>query len=151
MTASKAGGLRLVVRRVIAASPERLFEAWTTSSQVQAWWGPRDVRCASAEIDARVGGRYRIANALPDGRVVVIAGEFLAIDRPSELVYTWHIEPGEAAPERVTVRFEARGAETEVVVIHEQIADPRKRDEHEAGWSGCLDGLVAHVSGDARS
>jgi uncharacterized protein YndB with AHSA1/START domain len=139
--------LRLVVRRTIAASPARLFEAWTTPAQFTMWWGPKHVRCTQAEIDASVGGRYRIENELPDGRVVVIAGEFLSVVPPSELVYTWRIEPvaRNAEPERVTVRFEPRGARTEVIVVHERIATQPSRDQHEAGWCGCLDGLAALV------
>ncbi|HWU89173.1 MAG TPA: SRPBCC domain-containing protein [Kofleriaceae bacterium] len=133
--------LGLEVRRLIPARPERLFEAWTTPAQLEAWWGPRGVRCTRAEIDPRVGGGYRIGNELPDGRVVHIAGEFLVFEPPHRLVYTWRLEG--ADPERVTVRFEPRGAATEVVVVHERIADPRARAEHERGWEGCLDGLAA--------
>jgi uncharacterized protein YndB with AHSA1/START domain len=140
-----ATNLSLVVRRVIAASPARLFEAWTTAGQLQAWWGPRGVRCIGAEVDARVGGAYRIGNQLPDGGVVWIAGEFLVVEPPRELVFTWRIEPGGAA-EQVTVRFEPRGSETEVVVVHERIASAEARDEHGQGWEGCLAGLADSVS-----
>jgi len=136
---------RLVVRRVIAASPERLFEAWTTPAQLLAWWGPAGVRCTSAEVDARIGGSYRIANELPDGRVITISGEFLVVTPPTELVYTWHVEPGESGNERVTVQFVSRGAATEVVITHEHIASQPTRDEHETGWLGCLDGLAAFL------
>jgi uncharacterized protein YndB with AHSA1/START domain len=144
----KAGRtLSLVVRRVIAASPSRLFEAWTTPSQLQAWWGPRGVRCTLAEIDLRVGGGYRIGNELPDGCVLFISGEFLSIDPPRQLAYTWWVETGGSRPsrddaERVTVRFEPRGAGTEVIVVHERIEDERARDQHAEGWDGCLEGLA---------
>jgi glutathione S-transferase len=135
------------VRRLIQADPARLFEAWTNPAQLRAWWGPRGVRCTGAQIDARVGGCYRIDNALPDGRVVVISGEFLVVEPPTRLEFTWAVEPpiGTAWPERVSVRFEARGRDTEVVVTHEQIPDARTRDEHENGWTGCLDGLAAFL------
>ena len=136
----------LRVERVIAASPARLFEAWTTPSQLLAWWGPRGVRCTHAEVDPRAGGRYRIANSLPSGQVLWIVGEFLVVEPPAKLVYTWTIEPGDRRPELVTVRFEARGpAETAVIVLHEQIADDRSYDERAAGWDGCLERLAAHV------
>lgn len=136
--------ITLVVRRTIAASAERLFGAWTDPEQLRAWWGPADVVCTHAEVDARVGGRYRIGNTLADGNVVFIVGEFVAVEPPRRLVYTWSIEGEEAAPiERVTVRFDPRGEETEVIVLHERITDAPTRDAHRAGWEGCLDGLVA--------
>lgn len=143
---SGADTLSLVVRRRIPASPARLFAAWTTPAQLEAWWGPRGVRCTHAEVDPRVGGSYRIGNALPDGREVFIVGEFLVFDPPHELVYTWRLEPAGGDPERVTVRFEPRGAETEVVVVHERIGAPRTREEHAGGWEGCLDGLLAFAA-----
>jgi uncharacterized protein YndB with AHSA1/START domain len=129
----------LVMRRTIHADPARLFAAWTDPEQLRAWWGPRPVTCAGAEVDLRVGGHYRIANRLPDGAIVVIEGEFRAIDPPRELVYTWRL--GVEPESLVTVRFEPRGDATEVVVIHERIADEATRDSHGEGWRGCLDGL----------
>lgn len=144
---SDSSTLTLVVRRVIAASPARLFEAWTTPAQLVAWWGPRDVRCTVAEVDARAGGRYRIGNLLPTGETLFITGEFLAVEPPTRLVYSWTLEPGGGSPERVTVRFEPRGpGQTEVIVLHERIASEPARTQHAAGWEGCLDGLGSHIS-----
>jgi uncharacterized protein YndB with AHSA1/START domain len=140
-----AAALTLVVRRVIAASPERLFEAWTTPAQFRAWWGPRGVRCIHAEIDPRVGGSYRIGNRLPGGEVLWIVGEFLEVAPGQRLVFTWRREPESAPTEHVTVRFEPRGAATEVIVVHERIASDGVRDEHEQGWLGCLAGLEAYL------
>lgn len=141
--------LLLIVRRTIRAPIERVFAAWTEPEHLQRWWGPAGMRCCLAEIDLRVGGRYRIGNQTADGDVIWIEGEFERIAAPRELVYSWRI--GEAGPERVTVRFEARDGGTEVVVVHEHIATPKHRDQHEAGWQGCIDGLVGWVEhGTAR-
>lgn len=139
-----SGTLHLVVRRTIRATPERLFDAWTSPEQLIQWWGPVGVTCPVAEVDLRVGGRYRLANETPAGDTIWITGEFERIDRPNEIVYTWSIEPASREPERVTVRFSPKSdGHTEVIVVHERIADARERDEHERGWHGCLDGLVA--------
>ena len=142
-------GIVLVVRRTIRASPERIFEAWTRPEHLRAWWGPRPVTCSGAEVDLRVGGRYRIDNALPDGNTVVIEGIFRAIEPPNKLVYTWRM--GAEAPESslVTVRFEARGDATEVVIVHESIPSEVVRRSHLDGWNGCLAGLEAFFTGRA--
>lgn len=137
-------GVTLVTRRTIRASAARLFAAWTEPAQLLAWWGPRPVTCSAAEVDLRVGGRYRIANRLPDGSTLVIEGEFQIVQPPHRLVYTWRA--GEDQASRVTVRFEPRGDDTEVVVIHEMIPGERMRDSHERGWAGCLEGLERHFS-----
>jgi len=137
----------LVVRRTIAASPERLFDAWTDPQQLVHWWGPPPVQCIAAEIDLRVRGRYRIANRFPDGRVLWIVGAFEVISRPTLLVYSWRIESGPHPRERVRVQFLARGAsKTEVVVTHERIVDGDLRRRHRDGWIGCLDKLAAFVA-----
>lgn len=150
ITEQAASAVSLTVRRTIRASSERLFDAWTRPEQLKQWWGPASVECVDAEVDLRVGGRYRIANQFPDGKVLWIAGEFESIERPKRLVYTWRLESVEGPPERVTVTFEEHGPETEVVVTHERIATETARDRHEQGWFGCLDGLADFVSGPAR-
>ncbi len=149
---SNAQPLRLVVRRRIMASPRRLFDAWTNPAQLQTWWGPRGVRCLNADIDAQVGGSYCIDNQLPDGAIVRITGRFLAVEPPHRLIFTWQTEPVApgGAPERVTVEFLPRGAETEVVVRHQLIPNAEQRDTHDVGWQGCLEGLAAYL-GDITS
>jgi uncharacterized protein YndB with AHSA1/START domain len=152
-------GLTLLVRRTIRATPERLFAAWTEPAQLRRWWGPAHVACAAAEIDLRVGGRYRLANQFPDGSVWWIGGTFETVTPPYLLVYSWELSAGEIAPggspppaqaaERVTVRFEPRGGATELVVMHERIADAAARSGHRQGWLGCLDGLVEFLKSPA--
>jgi uncharacterized protein YndB with AHSA1/START domain len=137
--------LALIVRRTIRAPIERVFAAWTQPEHLQRWWGPAGMRCNAAEIDLRVGGRYRIGNEAANGDVVWIEGEFERIDPPRELVYTWRIGSEARAPERVTVRFEPKDGGTEVVVIHERITNEQSRTAHEAGWHGCIDGLAEYL------
>jgi len=135
----------LTVRRTIRASPERLFAAWTEAGRLRAWWGPEGVTCIGAEVDLRIGGRYRIGNRLPDGAVVWIVGAFEAVEPPHRLTYSWQLEGDPGSAERVTVLFQPLAAGTEVIVIHERIITPALRDRHELGWRGCLEGLARYV------
>ena len=137
----------LVVRKTIRAKAERLFAAWTSPAQLKLWWGPQGVKCIEAEVDLRCGGRYRIANRLPDWNIFWITGEFEVIEAPRKLVYTWRIEPETESSERVTVQFEQSGDDTEVIVTHERIASEEVRKIHEQGWYGCLEGLAKFVEG----
>jgi len=137
--------ITLFVRRTIRARAERVFAAWTQPEQLRAWWGPRPVTCAGAEVDLRVGGRYRIDNLLPDGSTVVIEGEFELVEPPHKLVYSWRMGEG-SEHSRVTVLFEQRGEATEVSVLHERVPSIPARDSHERGWIGCLDGLERHFA-----
>jgi uncharacterized protein YndB with AHSA1/START domain len=137
----------LVVRKTIRAKAERLFAAWTIPAQLKLWWGPQGVKCIDAEVDLRPGGRYRIANQLPDGKILWITGEFEVIEAPRKLVYTWRVEPETESSERVTVQFDASGDCTEVIVTHEHISSEELRKMHERGWFGCLESLAEFVEG----
>ena len=137
--------MNLVVSRIIPASAERLFKAWTEPEQLKQWWGPESVTCIAAEVDLRVGGRYRIGNRFPDGSVLWISGKFERIDAPHKLVYTWQIgtDPRE---ELVTVSFRPTAdGQTEVTVVHKRIPDTTTRDRHEQGWLGCLKKLASFL------
>lgn len=135
----------LVVRKTIRASAERLYTAWTDPAQLKLWWGPRGVECIDAQVDLRIGGHYRIGNRLPDGNVLWITGEFVSIEPPRKLVYTWRLEAQRDTVERVTVQFAPQGDGTEVIVTHELISDEALRDRHQQGWIGCLEGLARYL------
>jgi uncharacterized protein YndB with AHSA1/START domain len=137
--------ITLVVRRTIRATPERLFDAWTRPEQLPQWWGPQGVTCIAAQVDLRVGGRYRIANQFADGRLLWISGEFELIERPRRLAYTWRLEPSAGPAERVIVTLAAHGAGTRVVVTHQRIANAQLRQQHAQGWRGCLRRLARYT------
>lgn len=136
----------LVVRRRIAAPPQRVFDAWTQPRHLEAWWGPGGVTCPEAHVDLRVGGALRIANDTPGG-LVWIQGHFEVVEPPHRLVYTWQMEGHAGPPSRVTVRFDPAEGGTEVTVVHTRIDSEPTRDSHELGWHGCLDGLEQFLAG----
>jgi uncharacterized protein YndB with AHSA1/START domain len=152
-TPASGGGISLVARRLIRAPVQRVFAAWTEPERLKLWWGPEAVTCPEAEVDLRVGGAYRLANLLPDGRVIWVSGEFLEVEPPRKLVYTWLVGDPSAAAERtrVTVRFEPRESATEVIVVHELIASEGFRDRTSSGWDGCLASLAEYFENSAAS
>jgi uncharacterized protein YndB with AHSA1/START domain len=129
--------------RVIRASREKVFSAWTKPELLVQWWGPGPVTCPEAEVDLREGGEYRIANLHPDGSTTWISGRFEHVHPPEELVYTWNVSiiPGEAT--LVRVRFLPHAEGTELVLTHERFAVEAVRDMHVEGWTGCIDKLEA--------
>lgn len=137
---------KLHMQKLIPAPPERVFRAWTDPDELRKWWGPKGVRCLSAEVDLRIGGQYRIANELPDGTVLWIAGEFEIIEKPQVLIYTWIVETANPTVERVSVRFEPHEIGTELTLSHELISTTALRDQHQQGWIGCMDGLHDYLS-----
>jgi uncharacterized protein YndB with AHSA1/START domain len=97
-----------------------------------------------AEVDLRIGGRYRLGMQPPNNSPVLIVSGFYRLIQPLEkLVFTWSWEAaGPDEPETlVTVEFIALGYETQVVLTHEQFATIEGRDQHGEGWQGCLNRL----------
>lgn len=135
----------LVIKRVIRASPEEVFAAWTDPEALTQWWGPGEVSCPEAHVDLRVGGDYRLANREPDGSIIWISGRFETVRPPEELAYTWRVStiPGDATLVRVLFLPHAEG--TELVLTHDRFSDAAVRDMHVQGWGGCLDKLEAFL------
>lgn len=136
----------LTISRVIRASREKVFSAWTTPELLTKWWGPGHVTCPEAHVDLREGGGYRLANLEADGSIVWISGRFERVRVPEELVYTWNVSiiPGEAT--LVRVKFLPHPDGTELVLVHERFAAEALRDMHLQGWGGCLDKLEAFIA-----
>lgn len=141
---------RLVLRRQLDAPPAVVFKVWTEPDHMRNWFGPSpEFTNPFIEVDLRQGGRYRIAFLAPDGVQNVVGGEFLHVEPPKKLVYTWQWEPPNehAGHEtQVTVEFLPRGGGTELVLTHDRIPDQAMRQSHEKGWSGALDRLPTEVS-----
>jgi len=138
----------LIVRRRINAPAERLFAYWTEPVHLMHWWGPTGVTCESATLELRVGGGYRIGNRFPDGTVLWISGEFEVVTPPYQLVYTWQLSSGDVPPrgeaaERVSVTFTPVGDATDILIVHERVANNDVLSGHEQGWNQCLDRLAA--------
>ena len=58
-------------------TPEKVWRAWTDPEAVKRWWGPGPQDPVSlAELDVRVGGRFRIQMQNPDGEYFTAVGEF---------------------------------------------------------------------------
>ncbi len=143
----------LVVRveRVLDAPPARIFAAWTDPEVLRRWWAAEpDWTTPVAETDVRVGGGYRLAMQDSGGALHTMTGEYLEVDPPRRLVYTWRRQPraddaGGPDFSVVSVDFIAEGAATRVVLEERGFRDADERASHERGWAGCLDNLERRV------
>lgn len=141
----------LRMERVLDAPPERIFAAWTDPNLLRRWWAAEpDWTTPEARTDVRVGGQYRLSMRGTDGAVRSVAGEYLEVDPPRRLVYTWAWEshPDSASTGEITVvavDFVREGSATRVVLEQRGFADEAGRDSHDRGWQGCLDNLERRV------
>jgi uncharacterized protein YndB with AHSA1/START domain len=132
----------LTLQRRINASPAKIFAAWTEPSQLVKWMHPNNNDVIHAEMDVRVGGRFRIIMRTPGGEEHDVSGVFREVAQDEQLVYTW---AWRSTPEReslVTFTLRQDGEFTLLTLKHEQFFDETARDNHESGWNEILDGLV---------
>jgi uncharacterized protein YndB with AHSA1/START domain len=133
----------LVLHRHFDTDPETLFEAWTDPSVMALWLfvGP-DWR-AEVENDLRVGGIYRVKMFTTDGEVHTMSGEYIEIDPPRRLSFTWssHV----AADTVVTIDLSPADGGTEMTLTHSGLADATIKP-HSHGWTGCLESLGRHLT-----
>jgi uncharacterized protein YndB with AHSA1/START domain len=136
----------LKIRRVFEASRQQVYAAWTKPDLLKKWFRPAEgFRVALAEVDLRVGGQYRLALSPPDEeQVIAVSGKYREIKPGEKLVFTWAWEDDEPEAEEtlVTIEFIDRNGNTEVVLTHERFPNLEVRDQHAAGWEGCLKGLI---------
>ena len=128
----------LQITRTFPASPQKVFEAWTDPQQLGRWSAPTAEYDVSAQVDLRVGGRYRIQMTHSSGAVHTALGEYREVQPPNKLVYTWGWEDGSVSDTLVTVEFRDRDGATELTLTHERFPDAEWRDKHNQGWSGCI-------------
>jgi len=138
----------LALQRHYPVAPEKVWRAWTDAEAVKRWWGPGPGEPVSlAELDVRVGGRFRIVFGGPDGKMHECAGTYKEVVPNRKLVFTWHWP--NSTPERVsvvTIIFKEVNGETDLLFNHEQLFDEKARDDHKRGWSASLDKLAAFLA-----
>jgi uncharacterized protein YndB with AHSA1/START domain len=126
----------LVVRRVIPASREEVFDAWLDAENMAEWMRPGDTFEAKVELDPRVGGKFHIL--MIHGRDDHDHwGEYLEIDRPSRLSFTWISKATSNLPTIVTIELRDVEGGTELTLTHRGLPDA-KIDDHRNGWGAIL-------------
>jgi len=105
----------VVVTRTVNGPARLVFEAFTKAELFQRWWVPRSMGMTllSCEIDARVGGQYRLVFD-HDPEPVAFFGTYVEVQPPSRLAWT-NDEGGEGGSV-TTVTFEEKAGKTLVVV-----------------------------------
>jgi uncharacterized protein YndB with AHSA1/START domain len=150
-SAAGAAGLvnrpSLTLKRRLNASPEKVYAAWTDPQKITRWFAPPSVKAGSeqADIDARIGGRFRISFSTDD-EYYEVGGVYREVVPNQRLVFSW---AWHSTPEReslVTVTLKPDGDGTLLTLHHEQLFDQAARDGHERGWTGMLDNLEKHLA-----
>jgi uncharacterized protein YndB with AHSA1/START domain len=140
--------VRVCVTRAVAAQAEDVFDAWLDPAKVRQWFAPGLGQMRQVDVDPTVGGTFCFVQRRGDDDVAH-TGEYLELERPRRLVFTWQTPP---LPDRSRVRIDiaATGDGCELTLTHD--LEPQwaaKIAQMERGWSTMLDGMATFVEARA--
>ena len=140
----------LTLVRRIAARPSIVFEALATADGLAAWWGPDDLPVIHAEMDARVGGAFRVRFRTFDGQEHEACGDVIEVRPPERLVMSWRFTAGGEIEEvggNSRIEFDLRPIDggVELTFTHANLRNEASALSHRRGWTGALDKLVRRL------
>jgi uncharacterized protein YndB with AHSA1/START domain len=149
--AAQSDGLTLEMTRVLPAVPSVVFGAFSDSSELAKWWGPKGFTTPSLEFQPRVGESYRIEMQPSDGERFYLTGEFREVDPPARLAYTfvWEDPDLDDVETLVTLSFRDLGESTEVAFTQGPFKTEARRALHRDGWTDSFDKLGRLISAQA--
>lgn len=136
----RAEGSVLELAWLLAAPREHVFRALSEPATLATWWGPAGFTTPEIELDLEVGGGYRFGMQPPEGELFHLAGEFLEVDRPRRLAYTFRWEEPDPDDREtvVTLTLEDLGAATRLALRQSGFATDARLELHRSGWTDSL-------------
>jgi uncharacterized protein YndB with AHSA1/START domain len=143
--------LALELKRVLPAPPTRVFRALTEPGELAKWWGPEGFTSPGMDFDPRVGGSYRITMQPPEGEAFHLSGEFLEVDPPNRLAYTFLWDPPDPDDRETVAKLslQALGHSTEVTLHQSGFATDDRVALHRDGWTESFERLERLISAEA--
>jgi uncharacterized protein YndB with AHSA1/START domain len=131
--------------RVLEATPEGVFDAWTTPSEVTEWWDPSGEPLTSCSIDLRIGGAFRFETA---GHAPAFEGTYALIERPHRLEFV-----AMGARGSVELQAHTRGTLMKVAIEcpTQELFEMYGKLRVAEGTNGTLDNLVRKLAPSRES
>ena len=140
----------LRVERLIDATPEEVFDAYTDPEAQKIWYSVMDEgMIAENEVDLRVGGKWVSAWGFSQDEMFRDTNVFEVVDRPHRLVSrsTGSSPDGQSLDTHVEVTFRDEGGKTLMTVVQTGFPSEEMRDFFaDTGWNGAFDRLNAYFA-----
>jgi uncharacterized protein YndB with AHSA1/START domain len=134
----------LKITRILNATRQEVFAAWTDPASVKQWLCPEEASVARVELDVRVGGAFRIDMQDQDD-YVTHTGIYREIKPPERLVFTWVSKYTQHRETLVTVELFEGGDKTELVLTQVQLPDEEAMQRHAFGWTSIMAHLATYM------
>ena len=120
---------------------------WLNPESLRRWMRPSDAEVTYVEIHPTVGGTFRFDLREKDGQVFIHTGEYLEIQRPTKLKFTWKSTVLGEHSSLVTLEFYEQADQCLLVLQHDLPPDEAIFEDHRRGWTVILDRLGGHSYG----
>jgi uncharacterized protein YndB with AHSA1/START domain len=129
---------QILITRDFAAPRHLVYKAWTTPELIKQWWSAKRGEVTAAEVDLRVGGRWRYVMVADRGFEVAFHGEYLELIKNERIVSTEVFEGMPEAEAVDTMTFTEVDGRTTVTILV-QHTTREHRDAHiNSGMEGGL-------------
>ena len=135
------------LHRVLKATPEKVYRAFTEANALACWLPPYGFLCVVHEMDARIGGSYKMSFInFSTGNGHSFGGKFLEIKLNEFLKYTDKFDDPNLPGEMITsVWLKKVSAGTDLKVVQENIPSVIPLEMCYLGWQESLEKLAKLV------
>src|SRR3954471_20135411 len=110
------------LHRVFKTTPERLYKAFIDPEAMAKWLPPHGFTGKVHEMDARVGGSYKMSfTNFSTGSKHSFGGEYLELVPGKRIVHTDHFDAGPPGTMKVTIDMKKVMVGTEVHIVQEGV------------------------------
>lgn len=140
---------KIYVDRSFACSAHELFN-WITQPQLLAkWFGPEHLTVANVKAKVRLGGNYRIELLKPNGERFLIAGDYLKMERPYKLHFSFTYKGIKDAPPKSVVKItieEIDPRTSKLSLVQEFETSPPDIENRTRAWEYMFERLYGEVA-----
>ena len=135
------------LHRVLATKPEKVFRAFIEADALAKWLPPNGFACTVHELDAKVGGKFRMSfRNFTTGNYHSFGGEYIELVPYERLRYTDKFDdPNLPGQIQVTVTLKKVSLGTDLHVVQDGLPDAIPPEACYLGWQESLQNLAKLV------
>ena len=141
----------ILITREFDAPRHLVYRAWTTPELIKRWWGGDRGECTSAEVDLRVGGRWRYVMVANGGFEVAFHGEYTEVVPDERLASTEVYEGMPDAAALNTLTLTETGGRTTMKLLVEHSCQEHRDAHIAAGMEAGMQESMHYLEDAARS
>jgi len=134
----------ITIKRTFNAPIDLVWEAWTKPEHIAQWWSPKGMNTKIIEHTFKVGGKWKYAMPMPDGKEFIAEGEYTSIVEFEKIISLANFKPMTEGVE-IQSLFKKDGNKTELTfnVVHPTEAYKIQQEKMGImnGWGSVFDRL----------